>query len=312
MRHRATLRGAWRRAQTSSSSKSSTIEATEGSSDVVAAIDYAVENRERFNIRVINLSVAAGVYESFATDPLTQAALRAVRSGILVVAAAGNLGSSATGAPRYGSITSPGNAPWVLTVGASDVSDTAGGNGVASFSSRGPSAFDGTPKPDILAPGGPQGSARTMSRRDLRLSGTSIAAPIVAATAALMLQVNASLSPNAIKAILQFTAHRLEGVDESTQGAGLLNARGAIALAQWFAGAGDRASWEIVETEAGGTSDWGRRIIWGAARLTGAELPSRLPAWNPDVLWGARTTPEGDALTWGGLCSLDQAGCPAR
>ena len=61
-------------------------------SDVIAAVDYAIANRERFNIRVLNLSVAAGVYESYRTDPLAQAALRAVRAGIVVVAAAGNFG----------------------------------------------------------------------------------------------------------------------------------------------------------------------------------------------------------------------------
>ena len=62
------------------------------SGDVVAAVDYAVANRARHNIRVINLSVAAGVYGSYRTDPLAQAALRAVSAGIVVVPAAGNFG----------------------------------------------------------------------------------------------------------------------------------------------------------------------------------------------------------------------------
>ncbi len=87
-------------------------------SNVIAAIDYAIANRAAYNIRVINLSVAAGVYESYLKDPLTLAAKRAVDAGIVVVAAAGNSGRRANGEPEYGGITSPGNAPWVLTVGA--------------------------------------------------------------------------------------------------------------------------------------------------------------------------------------------------
>jgi Subtilase family len=76
-------------------------------SNVIAAIDYAIANRAVYNIRVLNLSVAAGVYESFNKDPLTLAARRAVDSGIVVVAAAGNRGRDATGQPRYGGIASP-------------------------------------------------------------------------------------------------------------------------------------------------------------------------------------------------------------
>ena len=61
-------------------------------SNVIAAIDYAIANKDALNLRVINLSVAAGVYESYNTDPLTLAAKRAVEAGLVVVSAAGNLG----------------------------------------------------------------------------------------------------------------------------------------------------------------------------------------------------------------------------
>jgi len=124
-------------------------------SNVIAALDYAVENRARFNIRVVNLSVAAGVYESFNTDPLTQAAKRAVEAGVVVVTAAGNFGKNATGQPQYGGVTAPGNAPWVLTVGASSHNGTAtrADDVMAGFSSRGPGTIDYMAKPDIVAPG---------------------------------------------------------------------------------------------------------------------------------------------------------------
>ena len=124
-------------------------------SDVIAAIDYAVAVKDRFNIRVINLSVASGVFESYNTDPLAQAARRAVNAGIVVVASAGNLGLDAEGRPQHGGITSPGNAPWVLTVGAASHQGTVGrgDDQVASFSSQGPTWIDFSAKPDILAYG---------------------------------------------------------------------------------------------------------------------------------------------------------------
>src|SRR3954465_3599594 len=88
-------------------------------SNVIAALDWAVTNKAAYNIRVINLSVGASITESYQTDPLCLAAKRAVDAGIVVVAAAGNLGKNSQGQTQYGGITAPGNAPWVLTVGAS-------------------------------------------------------------------------------------------------------------------------------------------------------------------------------------------------
>ena len=88
-------------------------------SDVIAALDYVVANKDELNIRVVNLSIATGVYESYTTDPLTVAAENVVRNGIVVVAAAGNNGRGPNGTIRRGGVTAPGNAPSVLTVGAS-------------------------------------------------------------------------------------------------------------------------------------------------------------------------------------------------
>ena len=97
-------------------------------SDVIAAFEWAIANRVTHNIRVINLSVGARVTESYETDPLTLAAKRAVDAGIVVVTAAGNLGQRTVGNSKktqYGAITAPGNAPWVLTVGAYSTKGTA-------------------------------------------------------------------------------------------------------------------------------------------------------------------------------------------
>lgn len=202
-------------------------------STIIAAIDYAVVNKNAFNIRVINLSLGAGVYESFLTDPLTLATKRAVDAGIVVVAAAGNLGKAANGEPQYGAITAPGNAPWVLTVGASSTMGTVlrQDDTIASYSSRGPTMHDYIAKPDLVAPGTGtislsdpvsafyttksqfllQGRIETSYAPYLTLSGTSMSAPVVAGSVALMLQANPNLTPNLVKAILQFTAQEYPG-----------------------------------------------------------------------------------------------------
>jgi serine protease AprX len=289
-------------------------------SDVIAAIDYAIANRSALNIRVINLSVAAGVYESYLKDPLTLAAKRAVDAGLVVVAAAGNLGRSASGRDQYGAIAAPGNAPWVVTVGASSHLGTAdpADDVVAAFSSRGPSAVDRAAKPDLVAPGvgiestADPGSALfaaypasrlfgtvdTISEPYLSLSGTSMAAPVVAATVALMMQANPALTPNAVKAILQYTAESKPAYDHFTQGAGFLNARGAVQLARRFAGAADGA----VET-----GRWSRQIIWGGDRVSGGDLPFQSPAWLRGVVWGSSATPDGRRISWGADCSAGRS-----
>ncbi|MEO7273399.1 MAG: S8 family peptidase [Vicinamibacterales bacterium] len=298
-------------------------------SDVIAAVDYAIANRDRFNIRVINLSVAASVYESYHTDPLAQAALRAVRAGIVVVAAAGNFGRTPTGETQMGSIAAPGNAPWVLTVGASDDRATPdpADDVVAAFSSRGPTAIDGLPKPDLIAPGvGIEAAADPASTLfalqpqarawddahlgglpSLSMSGTSMAAPVVAGTVALIAQAAPGLTPNAIKAILEFTAQPRAGEDDTAQGTGLLNIRGAVALARQVSMQTDNPV--TLEAAAGGTRSWSRRIIWGVQRLTGEVFTPVMRAWDLDVPWGEDGRASGQPVTWGALCAPERAGC---
>ena len=288
-------------------------------SDVIAAIDYAVARRAALNIRVINLSVATGVYESYNTDPLTLAAERAVRAGITVVAAAGNNGRSPTGNTRYGGITSPGNAPWVLTVGASSHMGTVdrADDAIAAFTSRGPTALDAHAKPDIVAPGigieslsNPDsalyssaaayllpGTTTAPPLPYLSLSGTSMSAPVVTGTVALMLQANPTLTPNAIKAILQYTAQVYDTYDPLTEGAGFLNAKGAIELAKYLANASAGAY--------PSTSGWGSRLIWGNQLVMGGRLTADANAWATNVTWGAETAADGAAISWGRRCTSE-------
>src|SRR5262249_61729999 len=89
------------------------------------------------------------------TDPLTIAAKAVTDKGITIVAAAGNHGKNTLGQLQYGAISAPGNAPWVLTVGASSTNGTLtrADDTMADFSSNGPTAIDFAAKPDLVAPG---------------------------------------------------------------------------------------------------------------------------------------------------------------
>ena len=285
-------------------------------SDVISAFDWAVTNRLTHNIRVINLSVGAAVTTSYNDDPLTLAAKRAVESGIVVVAASGNLGRAANGGAQYGGITAPGNAPWVLTVGATNHNGTLRRNDdtVALYSSRGPTAIDHAAKPDIVAPG--TGIVSLASRNStmyiskatglvkgnvvgykayLTLSGTSMAAPVVAGSVALMIQANPSLTPNLVKAILQYTAQMQPGVDYMTQGGGFLNTKGAVDLARFFAQTSHGARYPYDRS-------WARKINWGNRRLgKGAISPNR-NAWDLSTVWGSATDSDGDNVVWGTGC----------
>ena len=124
-------------------------------SDVIAAIDFAIANRIKYNIRVINLSLGHPVFESYRDDPLCAAVQRAVNQGIVVVAAAGNFGKTTDGRQVVGGIVSPGNSPAALTVGALNTKGTAAPSDdvMATYSSRGLTHIDGLLKPELVAPG---------------------------------------------------------------------------------------------------------------------------------------------------------------
>ena len=111
--------------------------------DVIQAIDWAVNNRLRYNIRVINMSLGGAVRQGWRDDPICQAVERAYRAGIVVVASAGNYGRTADGRSIYGGVTTPGISPFAITVGALNTKATPwrSDDEVASYSSKGPNAL---------------------------------------------------------------------------------------------------------------------------------------------------------------------------
>ena len=226
-------------------------------SDVIKAIEFAIANKHALGIDIINLSLGHAPFESAKTDPLVRAVDKASAAGIIVVVAAGNVGiSPTTGLPAYGGILSPANARSAITVGAAHTmgTRTRTDDVIGPYSSRGPTWGDGYAKPDLVAPGhkllAPVDDDSELPRKNpslksgspygptyLTLTGTSMAAAVTSGVVALVLEANAdafyrdhsALTPNAIKAILQYTALPMRdasGVayDYMTQGAGALNA----------------------------------------------------------------------------------------
>ncbi len=292
-------------------------------SNFIRALNWVAANAKKHNIRVVNVSIGAAIRESYWTDPLTVAAKAIADKGVAVVAAAGNFGLNAEGELQWGGITAPANAPWVITVGASSTLGTLtrADDEMANFSSSGPTWIDFLAKPDLVAPGvgtaslAVPGSEFYTSQSKflvpgtvslgyvpyLALTGTSMAAPVVAGTVALMLEANPTLTPNLIKAILQYTAQSYPGYSPLRQGAGFLNTLGAVRLAQFYTGS--------AGTELQVPDTWSQHIFWGNRLLTGGVINPNSNAWANNIVWGTAMTrlSGGDNIVWGTRCG--KGGC---
>ncbi len=200
-------------------------------SDVIEGIDWAIANKDKYGIKVINMSLGSSG-SSDGRDATSMAVNRAVDAGIVCAVAAGNSGPSAK------TVGSPGAASKALTVGA--MADPGkGGFYLATFSSRGVTA-DGRIKPDIIAPGVNIMAPKANSGSDyVAYSGTSMATPFVAGVASLMLDANPSLTPSQLQQKMETTA---EGWGPSGKdadyGSGNLRGYDAIKSAGGFSGVG--------------------------------------------------------------------------
>jgi serine protease AprX len=207
-------------------------------SDVMNALLWVVNNKDTYNIRVINLSILSSVAESYTTSALDAAVEYAWLKGIAVVVAAGNLGPNSA-------LYAPANDPYVITVGATDDAGTVttADDTLTAFSSFGVTQ-DGFRKPDLVAPGrhivstAAAGSAiatfypqNMVGSQYVQLSGTSLAAPQVSGIAALYLEAHQGIRPGQLKGVLVTTAH----------GFGLLG------TVPWGAGAGYADALQAVQ-----------------------------------------------------------------
>jgi subtilisin family serine protease len=256
-------------------------------SNVLAAFNWLMTNATTYNVRVVNLSIGVPAITSYKFEPLCVAARQLVDKGIVVVAAAGNNGKNSAGQKVYGQIHAPGNEPSVITVGAVDTKGTnqRGDDTIATYSSRGPTRsfwtdtagvnhYDNLTKPEIAAPGNktifaespnnfllsqnPELDAHVSSspiRSQMMLSGTSMAAPLVSGTAALMFEANPTLTPNLIKTLMMYTAQQLPNFNMYEQGTGELNVDGSVRLAK------------LVRTTINSTTALGASLLTAAAPI---------------------------------------------
>ncbi|HXY45526.1 MAG TPA: S8 family peptidase [Acidimicrobiales bacterium] len=288
-------------------------------STVIEGVTWAIDNESTYGIQVLNISLGVEPSEPSAFDPLDQAVEQAWQSGIVVVTSAGNAG------PDNGSITSPGDDPVVLTVGALNdggLGDaaTAADYTIPSFSSTGPTLYDGWFKPDLVAPGRSiisvmaPGSTIYDENPTARIgldnfvgSGTSFSAAMVSGLVALLLEAEPGLTPDQVKAALLFSASPGPIGDPFVDGHGIADVASAVSVAgqvslnqspveeaesaEVAAGAGSTTTPAAVSLSA----TWAEST-WNPANWSGA-------AWNaspPDTDQGATTTGTGTGLTWNG------------
>ena len=211
------------------------------SSDVVAGLEWVLENKDTYNIRVVNISLNSSTPESYHTNPMAAACEILWFNGIVVVVSAGNNGSAG--------LYPPANDPFVITVGATndfgtpDLADDV----LASYSAFGSDELGGN-KPDLVAPGTNLVSIVPMVKNKIwkdhssnrledynsteyymRVSGTSFSAPVVSGAVALLLQDEPTLTPDQVKYRLMSTANRTwPGYSVTTAGAGYLDVYAAV------------------------------------------------------------------------------------
>lgn len=320
-------------------------------SRVIAGLQWIVDNASTYKIRVVNIALGHPVVESYTTDPLCQAVEEAWKAGIVVVCAAGNdgrlnetanftLDNSGFGT-AYGSIRSPGNSPYALTVGAMkpgnvlaagyDVSSRTSDR-IASYSGRGPTRIDFVAKPDIVAPGNRiistqpgsssqlenlqvthlrrsvysnNATSKSLSNDYYLLSGTSMAAPVVAGAAALLLEQNPRLSPDTVKARLMLSADKwvLENGKAApfTFGAGYLDIPAALQNTVVVPTSRSALSPSVKITDTGFVFVFPDRSVWGngllGSGLWGTGIQDARFIWGPQAV--TFNGVDGTGILWG-------------
>ena len=176
--------------------------------DVLQAFRWILQNRERYKLRIVNISVGTTYRTRNEQDVLVQGVEKLWDEGLVVVAAAGNQG------PKPGSVTAPGCSKKIITVGSSDML-----SGKRAVSGRGPT-FECVCKPDLVAPGSRVLACAPGSDYAYGIkSGTSMSTPLISGAAALMLEKNPALTNVQIKIKLKESARDM-GLPKNQQGWG--------------------------------------------------------------------------------------------
>ena len=269
-------------------------------SDVVSGLQWVLENKAKYNIRVVNLSLNSSVAQSYHTSPLDAACEILWFNGIVVVVSAGNNGTT--------TLYPPANDPFVITVGATDDKATlsTADDVVATFSAYG-TTESGFAKPDLVAPGKniigllPENdklnmsatrSANRIDKTYFKLSGTSMSAPMISGAVALLLQDEPNLNPDQVKYRLTATANKSwTGYNATTAGAGYLDIYAAVnGTTTQSANTGLTASqllWTGTNPVQWGSVQWGSvqwgSVQWGSVQWGSVQWGSA--QWGSDY-WG--------------------------
>ena len=261
-------------------------------SDVIAAADWVLQNKDRYRIRVANVSLHSARPSRFVNDPLDRAVERLWLSGVVVVTSAGNYreGDGPSGVPF-----APANDPFVITVGATDLGTATGGEDDfnAPWSAYG-RTNEGFLKPELGAPGrkliGPVPSDSTLAaahperivaRGWMRMSGTSFAAPIVAGAAAQLLAVHPRWTPDEVKGALMASTRPAGLADHRSVGTGELDLRAALRVTQ-PPNPNRALTRYLVEDPAGGAVPVFDAASWDSASNSDASWDSA--SWT-DASW---------------------------
>lgn len=212
--------------------------------DVIRGVQWGIDNKDRINLRVLNMSFSGPVQSYYWDDPLNQAIMTAWQAGIVVVASSGNKG------PEPMTVGVPGNVPYVITVGAMTDNYTPynkADDRLAVFSSVGPTV-EGFAKPEILAPGGHLSGLMASDTYFVtnhpeyhdgggyfQMSGTSQAAAVISGAAAMILSRYPNLSADDVKCRLMESAKSAKDASSNSaysvfqQGAGVVDLAAALA-----------------------------------------------------------------------------------
>jgi serine protease AprX len=276
-------------------------------SDVLAGLEWIAANKDLYGILVVNMSLGHPIYETAENDPLVQAVESLWDAGVTVVCSAGNAGRSGDG-----TVMSPCNSRKIITVGAMNDHNTTDGtdDAIATYSSRGPTGGDLFAKPDLVAPGNKIVSLRSAGSvidtmfperrvaadpaqpgvyQHIEMSGTSMAAPMVAATAALMLEQEPLLNPGSIKARLMLSARKATVGNPFASGAGVLDVLGALRTTGIVADAPSPKV--VVDGLLGRVGVENTAVLWGDpmfstdATWAGSVVYADGTQWSDPVVW---------------------------
>lgn len=254
-------------------------------SDVVAAMQWVFDNKAAFNIRVANISLNSTVEQSYHNSPLDAAAEILWFNGVVVVVSSGN----ADDRWNYAN-TPPANDPFVITVGAADEKATTNyTDDVMAAYTAWTFTADGYLKPEIFAPGSniisvlsPQSDwdviapDRVVNSDYFRLSGTSMAAPMVTGAVALLLQDEPNLTPDQVKyRLLHATSRKLSYYHRASK------------TTYSFPYLDVYATVTSTSTESANTGLIASQLLWtGTEPITWGSVAWNSVAWN-SVAWNS-------------------------